>query len=339
MTASRTTLGDLAVRFGCELHGDPGTVIERVASLSQAGPGEIGFVVNPRWRDELVATGASAVILNDQLLPDCRVAALVTRHPHAVFARVAQQLHPLAPANPGRHPSAVVESGADVDSSADIQALAFVGAGARIGPRVVVGPGAVIGAGAVLGEDTRVLSRAVVCHGVRLGPRCIIHPGAVLGGDGFGHANERGSWVRVPQIGGLLLGADVEIGCNTTVDRGALGDTVIEDGVKIDNLVQIGHNCRIGAHSAIAGKAGLAGSSVVGKRCQLAGDAGITGHVTLCDDVIVAARATITVDINKPGVYSGLIPAEPTQDWRRLVAEFRNLGKLRQRVRELEKKP
>jgi UDP-3-O-[3-hydroxymyristoyl] glucosamine N-acyltransferase len=325
------------VQFGCELHGDPQIRIGRVATLRAAGPGDIGFVVNSRWTDELRATAASAVILDRALLAECRVAALVARNPHAVFAHIAQRLHPAPVARPGRHPTAVIEAGASIDSSAEIQALAFVGAGAGIGARVIVGQGSVVGAGAVLADDVRVFPRVTICEGARIGPRSILHPGAVIGGDGFGHANEHGTWVRVPQIGTVVLGADVEIGCNTTIDRGALGDTVIEDGVKIDNQVQIGHNCRIGAHTAIAGRVGMAGSSIIGRRCQFAGDAGVTGHLTVCDDVIVTARAVLTSSVDKPGVYSGAFPAEPAHEWRRLVAEFRRIGKLRERVRKLER--
>jgi UDP-3-O-[3-hydroxymyristoyl] glucosamine N-acyltransferase len=330
------TLGELAVQFGCELHGDPDLRIDRVAALAAASVGAIGFVVNARWRDELRATAASAVILGPDLLGDCPVAALVARNPHAVFARVAQRLHPASTALPGRHASAVVEADAVVDPTAEIQALAYVGRQARIGARAIIGQGSVIGAGAFVAEDVRLHPRVTICDGVRIGPRSILHSGAVIGGDGFGHANERGVWVRVPQIGTVVLGADVEVGCNTAIDRGALGDTVIEDGVKIDNQVQIGHNCRIGAHTAIAGRVGMAGSSVIGKRCQFAGDAGVAGHVTICDDVIVTARALITSSIDQAGVYSGVFPAELDADWKRLVAEFRRIGKLRERVRKLE---
>jgi UDP-3-O-[3-hydroxymyristoyl] glucosamine N-acyltransferase len=335
--SSSLSLGELAVRYGCELHGDPAIRIERVASLGTASPGSIGFIVNARWRESLKATQASAVVLDRAMLADCRVAALVHRNPHAVFARIAQELHPLAPARPGRHPSAVIAAGADIDPTAEIQPLACVGAGVRIGPRCVIGPGSVVGARVDLGADVRVHARVTICDGVRIGPRCILHPGAVIGGDGFGHAQDAGQWVRVPQVGSVVLGADVEVGCNTAIDRGALGDTVIEDGVKIDNLVQVGHNCRIGAHTAIAGKVGLAGSTIVGKRCQFAGDSGAAGHLTICDDVIVTARAVVTSSIDKPGMYSSLFPAEPAQDWRRFVAEFKRIARLRARVKELER--
>lgn len=336
-SSQAVTLGELAVQFGCELHGDPQTRIDRVAALGAAGPGAIGFVVNTRWLEELRSTCASAVILDRGLLADCRVAALVARNPHAVFAHIAQRLHPAPVARPGRHPTAVIEPGASIDASAEIQALAYVGAGASIGARVIVGHGSVVGAGAVLADDVRIFPKVTVCDGVRIGPRSILHPGAVIGGDGFGHASEHRAWVRVPQIGSVVLGADVEVGCNTAIDRGALGDTVVEDGVKIDNQVQIGHNCRIGAHTAIAGRVGMAGSSVIGKRCQFAGDAGVAGHVTICDDVIVTARALITASVDRPGVYSGAFPAEPAREWKRLVAEFRRIGKLRERVRKLER--
>jgi UDP-3-O-[3-hydroxymyristoyl] glucosamine N-acyltransferase len=238
---------------------------------------------------------------------------------------------------PGVHPMAVVEPDALVDPSAEIGAHAFVGAGAKIGARCLVGPGVVIGRGAVLGEDSRCIARVFIGHHVALGRRCILQPGAVIGADGFGFAPDKGTWIKVPQIGGVTIGDDVEIGANTTIDRGALGDTVIEEGVKLDNLIMIAHNCRIGAHSALAACTAIAGSSVLGKRCIIGGKAGITGHVTLCDDVVVLGTSFISHSIAKPGVYSSALPSEDAGTWRRIVGRIKRLDLMARRLRAVEK--
>jgi UDP-3-O-[3-hydroxymyristoyl] glucosamine N-acyltransferase len=251
-------LADLAVRFGCELRGDPDAVVDRVASLQDAGPGSISFLANPRYRRHLGATGATAVVLDAAAADECPVAALVCRNPYATYARIAQLLHPAPPVTPGRHPSAVIEAGADVDPSAWVGAHAYVAGGARIGAGVSIGPGSILLEGASVGPDSRLVARVMLGAGVRIGSRCILHPGAVIGADGFGHAPDAGSYVKVPQLGSVVIGDDVEVGANTTIDRGTIGDTVIDEGVKIDNQVQIGHNVRVGAHTVIAGCVGIA---------------------------------------------------------------------------------
>jgi UDP-3-O-[3-hydroxymyristoyl] glucosamine N-acyltransferase len=251
---------------------------------------------------------------------------------------MAQILHPLPPVCPGIHPSAVVDTTAVVDATAEIGPLVVIGPRVRIAARALVGPGCVLAEDVSLGDDVRLVARVTVGERVSIGARSVVHPGAVVGGEGFGNALDRGSWVRVPQIGSVRVGADVDIGCNTTIDRGAIDDTVIEDGVKLDNQIQIGHNCRVGAHSALAGCVGMAGSTVIGKRCQIAGDVGFSGHLTVCDDVVVTGRALITTSIGKPGVYSGHFPALPASEWRRAVAEFRRVGRLRARLRALERR-
>ncbi|MCS6948257.1 MAG: UDP-3-O-(3-hydroxymyristoyl)glucosamine N-acyltransferase [Steroidobacteraceae bacterium] len=334
----RHRLGDLAVEFGCELRGDPSVEVDSVAALADARPGQLSYIANPRLRQQLATTRASAVVLDRSLIEVCPVAALVHANPHATFARIAQRLHPPPVARPGVHPSAVVAPDAAIDPSAEIGPLCCVGPGAVIGPRALIGPGCHIAAGAQIGADVRLVARVTVCERVVIGPRCVIHPGAVLGGDGFGNARDQDGWVRVPQLGTVRLGADVDVGCNTTIDRGTFGDTVIEDGVRLDNQIQIGHNCRIGAHTAIAGCVGIAGSVTIGKRCMLAGDVGIAGHLTICDDVVITARTMITASIDEPGVYSGGWPGVPAAQWRRTVAELNRLGKLRARVKELERR-
>jgi UDP-3-O-[3-hydroxymyristoyl] glucosamine N-acyltransferase len=331
------TLGELAVRFGCELRGDPAATVDSVGSLSQAGARAVTFLANPKYVSQLRETRAGAVILDASCAPQAPVAALVAVNPHATYARVATLLHPDPPLNPGIHAAAVAAPTAQIDASAEIAALAYVGEGARIGARCFIGPGSVVERGATIGDDTRLLARVVIGHHVSIGARCVVQPGAVIGGDGFGFAPENRGWVKVPQIGSVVVHDDVEIGANTTIDRGALGDTVIEEGVKIDNLIMIAHNCRIGAHSALAACVAIAGSSVVGKRCILGGRVGLTGHVTLCDDVVVLGTSFISHSITKPGVYSSALPSEEAGAWRRIVARIKRLDSMAKRMRAVEK--
>jgi UDP-3-O-[3-hydroxymyristoyl] glucosamine N-acyltransferase len=338
MTVNRTvTLGELAVRFGCELRGDPALPIESVAALSQAGPRSISFLANPKYVSHLKDTRAGAVILDAKSASSSPVASLVAANPHATFARVATVLHPDPPLNPGVHATASVAADALVDPSAEIAAQACVGAGVRIGARCFIGPGSVIERGAVIGDDARFVAKVFIGRFSKIGARCIVQPGAVIGGDGFGFAPEKRTWVKVPQVGGVTIGDDVEIGANTTIDRGALDDTVIEEGVKIDNLIMIAHNVRIGAHSAIAAQSAIAGSSVIGKRCILGGRAGLTGHITLCDDVVVLGTSFISRNITKPGMYSSALPSEEAGAWRRIVARIKRLDSMAKRLRAVEK--
>lgn len=331
------TLGELAVRFGCELRGDPSAVVDSVAPLGSAGPRAVSFLANPKYAAQLADTRAGAVILDAKSAATSPVPALVAGNPHATFARVATLLYPDPPLRPGIHASAVVEPGAEIDATAEIGANVFVGAKARIGARSFIGPGSVIERGAQIGEDSRLLSRVFVGHDVRCGARATVQPGAVIGGDGFGFAPEKGAWIKVPQIGSVVVGVDVEIGANTTIDRGAIGDTVIEDGVKIDNLIMIAHNCRIGAHSALAACSAIAGSTTIGKRCILGGRVGLTGHITLCDDVVVLGTSFISHSIHKPGVYSSALPSEEAGTWRKLVGRFKRLDVMAKRLHAVEK--
>jgi UDP-3-O-[3-hydroxymyristoyl] glucosamine N-acyltransferase len=330
------TLGELAVRFGCELRGDPAVTVDSVAALSQAGPRSITFLANSKYVAQLSGTRAGAVILDAKSAADSPVPVLVVANPHATYARIANLLHPDPPLRPGIHPTAVT-AGATIDSTAEIAAHVYIGEGARIGARCFIGPGSVIGRGADIGDDSRFMARVFVGHDVVFGKRCIVQPGAVIGGDGFGFAPEKGTWVKVPQIGGVKVADDVEIGANTTIDRGALDDTVIEEGVKLDNLIMIAHNVRIGAHSALAAAVAIAGSSVVGKRCVLAGRVGLSGHVTLCDDVVVLGPSFISHSITRPGVYSSALPSEEAGVWRRIVGRIKRLDAMARRLRAVEK--
>jgi UDP-3-O-[3-hydroxymyristoyl] glucosamine N-acyltransferase len=330
------SLGELAVRFGCELRGNPDTPIERVATLENADAHSISFLTNSRYREQLRNTRAAAVILDAASANDCSVAALVCASPHAVFARIAQLLSPAAPVSPGVHPSAVVASSARIDPTAYVGPLSVVGERVVLGARAAVGPHCVIEDDVHVADDARLVSHVTLCHGVEIGPRTLLHPGVVIGGDGFGFALEAGQWIKIPQTGSVRVGADVEIGSNTTVDRGAIDDTVIEEGVKLDNLIMIAHNVRIGAHTVIAACSGISGSTSIGRRCVLAGGIAMGGHLEICDDVTITGTTMVSHSITRPGVYSSGIPFEEARVWRKLVAHFKRLDSYVRRLKKLE---
>jgi UDP-3-O-[3-hydroxymyristoyl] glucosamine N-acyltransferase len=319
-------LGELAVRFGCELRGDPDVAVDHVAPLSNAGEGALSFLANPRLAAQLSSTRATAVVLDPANAVSCPAAVLITAYPHALYARIASLLYPLPPLRPGLHASAIVEPSAQIDPSAEVGPGVLIGAQARIGPRCLVGPASILGPGVQLGADTRLIARVTLEWGVRVGERVVMHPGVVVGADGFGLAREGERWIKVPQVGTVVIGDDVEIGANTTIDRGAIDDTVIHEGVKLDNQIQVGHNVRIGAHTAIAGCTGIAGSTRIGARCMIAGAVGIGGHLEIGDDVVITGMAMVSHSIKEPGVYSSLIPVEPVRRWRRIVARLKLLA-------------
>lgn len=329
-------LGELAVRFGCELRGDPQLRIERVGTLAGADAHALAFLANPRYRAQLAGTKAGAVVLSAASADSCPQAMLVCENPYATYARIAALLYPVPPLAPGVHPSAVVDPTARIDASAQVLALAVIGARALIGARCFVGPHSSLAEDVELGEDVRLSARVTLCHGTRVGARTVIQPGVVIGGDGFGFAPDKRGWVKVPQFGRVLIGADVEIGANTTIDRGAIEDTVIEDGVKLDNLVMVGHNVRIGAHTVIAGCTGISGSTVIGQRCMIGGAVGIAGHLSIADDVVLTGTSTVGSSIRNAGVYSSTITVEEARTWRRLVARFKRGAALEARLRKLE---
>ncbi|HEX6005357.1 MAG TPA: UDP-3-O-(3-hydroxymyristoyl)glucosamine N-acyltransferase, partial [Burkholderiales bacterium] len=256
--------------------------------------------------------------------------------PYAYFAHVSGLFNPPRAAVPGIHPSAVVDASAVIADDAEIGPQAVLGRGVQIGPRSIIGAGCIIGDGARIGESVRLHAQVTIYEQCMIGDRVIIHSGAVIGADGFGIASEAGRWIKIPQIGRVVIGDDVEIGANTTVDRGALDDTVIEEGVKLDNQIQVGHNVRIGAHTAIAACAGIAGSARIGRHCRIGGAAGIAGHITIVDGVEISAHTVITKSIDKAGVYSGVYPFEPNREWRRTAVELRRLRDLAERLRALE---
>jgi UDP-3-O-[3-hydroxymyristoyl] glucosamine N-acyltransferase len=319
------TLGELAVRFGLGLQGEPDLRISRVATLSHADAGALSFLANTRYRRQMESTRATAVVVGPENAAGCPVAALIDPNPYLAYARIADLLHPQAPTAAGIHPSAVASAGARIAASASVGPLAVIEDDVEIGERVFVGPGCIVQQGARIGADSRLVARVNVCAGVRIGRRCIVHAGAVIGADGFGFAPDAGTWVKVPQVGTVQIGDDVEIGANTTIDRGAIDDTVVEDGVKLDNQIQVGHNVTIGAHTAIAGCVGISGSATIGKRCMIGGGVGIAGHLTIADDVVVTGCSLVSASIRHAGSYSSGMPAVETRMWRRMVAHLRRL--------------
>ena len=331
------SLGELAVRFGCELHGDPETRIERVGTLANADACALAFLANPRYRAQLADTRAAAVVTTAADAPGCRAALLLCENPYATYARIAALLHPPPPLAPGVHPTAIVAASAHIDPSAEVGAYTTVGERVSIGARAFIGPHCHLDGGVSLAADVRLLTRVTLGPGVYIGARSVLQPGAVIGADGFGFAPEKGTWLKVPQLGSVRIGADVEVGANTTIDRGAIDDTVIEDGVKLDNLIMVGHNVRIGAHTAIAACTGISGSVSIGKRCMIGGMVGIAGHLSVADDVVITAKSSVSHSIATAGVYSSTLPTEEAHAWRRLVARFKRSGVLEERLRRLER--
>lgn len=344
------TLGQIAQRLGGEVVGDATLEVAGLAPLDQAQAHQLAFLANPKYLSQVDTTQAGAVLIApsdlDKLASRAGRTFIVTANPYAYFARVAQLFIDLAaPKTPaGVHPSAVVDPSAQVAASAVIGPHVVIEAAAVVGEHVRLDANVTIGRGTSIGEGSHLYPNVTVYHGCNIGPRAIVHAGAVIGSDGFGFApdfvgdgDERtGSWVKIPQVGGVTIGADVEIGANTTIDRGAMADTTIEACVKIDNLVQIGHNCKIGAYTVIAGCAGIAGSTTIGRHCMIGGAVGIAGHVTLADYVIVTAKSGVSKSLLKPGIYTSAFPAVDHAQWNKSAALMRNLDKLRERIKALE---
>jgi len=330
-------LGELAEQLGGVCHGDADLEITALGTLNDAGVGEVTFLAASTPSEELAGCAASAVILRQEDLEAWPGAAVICENPHLGYARAARALDNAPTPAPGIHPSAVVANTAKISPTASVGANCVVEDHAVIGENVIIGPGSVISERSELGAGTRLFANVTVMRGVVIGERCFIKSGAVLGSDGFGNTQEEGHWVRIPQHGGLRIGNNVQIGAVTTIDRGAIGDTVIADGVVIDNLVQIGHNCQIGEDTAIVSCVGIAGSVVVGKRCILAGAVGVADHVNICDDVHLTGMAMVTGSINEPGMYSSGTGLLSTAEWRKAAVRFRQLDDLAKRIKALER--
>lgn len=330
------SLGELAARFGCELIGDPDVIVSGVASLQNASSDSLTFLSSPSYKELLPLSQAAAVILRADDADACQVAVLVSDNPYATYARMAALVCPETPHEPGIHSTATIAKSAQVASSAHVAAGAYIGERTSIGEGCFVGPGTVIGDDCTVAAHCRFVANVTIVKQVRIGARCTFHPGAVIGSDGFGNAMTPDGWVKVPQLGGVLVGDDVEIGANSTIDCGAIGDTVLENGVRIDNLCQIAHNVHVGEHTAIAALSGIAGSTVIGKRCMFAGASGAVGHIKVCDDVVVMAKTFLSKDVTEPGAYAASFPADNARSWAKQLARFRRLGSLLERVKKLE---
>jgi UDP-3-O-[3-hydroxymyristoyl] glucosamine N-acyltransferase len=332
------TLGTLAEEVGAVLqNADPDCEITGVATLQHAGKGEISFLANAGYRKYLKDTRAAAVILSPEDAAGYPAAAVVSSNPYASYARIAALISPPPAPRQGVHASASLDADCQVDATAWIGPHCIVEKGAVIHAGVQLAGGCFIGAGCSIGAGSRLSANVVICHGVMIGERVRIAPGAVIGSDGFGLANDGGQWLNVPQLGSVRIGNDVDIGSNTTIDRGALEDTVLEDGVRLDNQIQVAHNVRIGAHTAIAGCVGISGSAVIGKHCLIGGGSGIVGHLEIADHVIITGMTMVTKSIRKPGVYSSGVPAQENDAWNRNYARLRQLDSLARKVLSLER--
>lgn len=330
-------LAELARQGGADLRGDPDHLIEHAASLEVAGPRDITFADQNSSRHVSTALRAGAVILRPQDGQYFNGNVLLTDNPRLCFARIVFILHPPATPPAGRHESAVIDPAAAIAQDVVIGARAVVESGAVIGRGVVIGAGCYIGHDVVIGDESRLFPNVTITDSCQIGKRCIVHSGAVIGSDGFGYAQDESRWVKILQIGRVLIADDVEIGANTTIDRGALGDTVLERGVKLDNLIHIAHNVRVGEDTAIAACVGIAGSTIIGKRCTLAGQVGVVGHIEIADDVHVMGAAVVSHSLREAGTYAGS-PIEPYSEWLRNAVRMRQLDEMAVRLKKLEQR-
>ena len=338
----QVSLGELTARLGGELIGDPQLTISRIGPLETAGPDTLSFLSQARYAQQLAVSRAACVIVATAMrdAAAARGPAIVCDDPYLYFARLTQWWAATTrpPVQAGIHASAVIEPGAKVHASASVGPFVWIASGAHIGEGAVIGAHTSLGAGSQVGAFTQLKPRVTLAEGCSIGERCIVHSGAVIGADGFGFAPTQGRWEKIEQLGAVRIGNDVEIGANTCIDRGALEDTVVEDGVKLDNMVQIGHNVHIGAHSAFAGCSGVAGSTRIGRFCTAGGGAIILGHLVLVDHVHITAATVISRSIRKAGQYSGSFPFDDNAAWEKNAATLRHLYSLRERLRALEKK-
>ncbi len=336
------SLGELAERFGLAVHGDATRRVDGVGTLAGAGPSQLSFLSNSKYAAQLAATGAGAVVLRQDDVGHCPCAALIAPDPYVAYARLAGLFERLPLAPPGVHPSAVVAASARVSASASVGPCCVIEDGAVIGDGAVLGPHCIVGEQCTVGAQSRLVARVTLVTRVTLGKRVLVHPGAVIGSDGFGLAFDRsgadhGHWVKLPQLGGVRIGDDCEIGANTTIDRGALDDTVLEEDVRLDNQIQIAHNVHVGAHTAMAGCAAVAGSAKIGRYCMIGGNAGVLGHLELADRVTITAKSLVTHSIREAGEYSSGVPLQATRQWRKNAARFKHLDEYARRLSALER--
>jgi UDP-3-O-[3-hydroxymyristoyl] glucosamine N-acyltransferase len=331
-------LEEIVARLGGELLGAGNVVIRQVAPLERARPDEIGFISHPRYLRQLDATSAGAVILTPDAQDATTIPRVLSNNPYLYFARVSALLNPPPAISAGIHPNAAVSLSAEIDITAEIQAGVVIGDGAIVGARSVVGPNVILGDNVVIGEDCRIYGNATIYPNSSIGDRVILHSGCVIGSDGFGFAPDDGKWEKIPQIGKVIIGDDVEIGACTTIDRGAMDDTIIAQGVKLDNLIQVAHNVHIGEHTAIAACTGIAGSAKIGKHCTIGGAAMIFGHIEIADGTRISTNTLITKSLTKSGTYTSALPFSEHDVWQRNAVHMRNLDKLVDRIKQLEGK-
>ncbi len=337
MTTPQFSLGQLAERLGAVLRGSPDILIHGLAALQDAGPDQLSFLANAQYRKHLAGSRAAAVLLNATDAEGYAGAALVVANPYLAYAQLSHLFDRKPQAAVGVHPTALVAADAQVDASASIGAYAVIESGAQVAAGVTVGAHCVVGARSAIGEGGWLAPRVTLYHDVRIGKRVVIQSGAVIGGEGFGFANEKGVWQKIAQIGGVSIGDDVEIGANTTIDRGALADTLIGNGVKLDNQIMIAHNVQIGDNTAMAGCVGISGSTKIGKNCMIAGGVGMVGHIEVCDGVFVTGMTMVTRSITEPGSYSSGTAMQPAAEWRKSAARIRQLDDMARRLQQLEK--
>ncbi|MGP4846075.1 UDP-3-O-(3-hydroxymyristoyl)glucosamine N-acyltransferase [Marinobacter sp. 1Y8] len=331
------SLGDIAQALGATLQGDAATEIRGIATLQSAQEGDVSFLANPSYARYLQTTKASAVIVAPSAAEQCPTNVLLLDNPYLGYAQLSHWFDPAPRAPAGIHPSAVIDASAKIAPTASVGPNVVIEAEALIGENVMIGPGTTIGAGCRIGDDSSLDARVTLYHGVELGKRCLILSGAVIGSLGFGFANEKGIWHRIAQIGRVILGDDVEVGANTTIDRGALDDTVIGNGVKLDNLVQIAHNVTVGDHTAMAAFVGVAGSSTIGQHCVFGGASCVSGHLTIGDQVHLTGMTMVTRSLSEPGVYSSGVPVDTNRRWQKNAVRFRQLDDMAKRLRKLDK--
>ncbi|MEX3775805.1 UDP-3-O-(3-hydroxymyristoyl)glucosamine N-acyltransferase [Pseudomonas sp. MYb118] len=337
MTAT-LKLGQLAEFLGATLRGDAEKQITGLATLQEAGPDQLSFLANPQYRKYLADSRAAALLLKAADAEGFAGDALIVPDPYLAYARISHLFDPKPKAAAGVHPTAVVAQDAVVDPTASIGAFAVIESAARIGAGATIGAHCFIGARSEVGEGGWLAPKVTLYHDVRIGKRVVIQSGAVLGGEGFGFANEKGVWQKIAQIGGVLVGDDVEIGVNTAIDRGALADTIIGNGVKLDNQIQIAHNVQVGDHTAMAACVGISGSTKIGKHCMLAGGVGLVGHIEICDKVFITGMTMVTHSITEPGSYSSGTAMQPAAEWRKSAARIRQLDDIARRLKQLEKR-
>ncbi len=330
------TLAELTKDLEVTLQGDENCLISGICPLQQSLPGHITFLTNSLYRKYLPTTKAAAVILSEADAAACSTNAVISRNPYFTYAKIADYFAVKPAIIAGIHPSVVLGADCEIDPSVSIGPHCVLGNGVRLGPDVVIGPGCIIGDACVIDEGSRLDARVTLYHQVTIGKRTMLSSGVVVGSDGFGFAKQQG-WHKVPQLGAVVIGDDVDIGANTTIDRGAVENTVLENGVKLDNLIQVGHNVRIGAHTIIAGCVAIAGSTVIGKNCMIGGATCIAGHLVICDSAMITGMSAVTKSIREPGVYSsGIVGVVPNEEFRKNNARFHRLGNLMQRVKALE---